>query len=325
MNFPSSPRYFPAPTSISPEARAFLEQKVDPTLFLKRPSGREDWLRFREAANAVRETEAKTLVQTLPVRVEELNMSGVVVRRIIPHDQPAQKAGQIILEMHGGAYVLLDGLSGLTRALKFSAQSGYSVLSLDYRMPPDDPYPAAFNDALAVYKTLLETCSPEQIGLFGTSAGGNLAACLCLALEKKNLPQPAALVLNSPCTDMSASGDTFTTLETIDPGLYTYHGVIEEALKLYADGCSLSDPCLSPLNSQLPKIFPDTLLVTGTRDLLMSDTVRFHMKLRAANRISELLVFEGMWHAFSGTPEEEDLYHHMSRFFENRLATHLTD
>nr|WP_321362280.1 alpha/beta hydrolase [uncultured Hyphomonas sp.] len=319
------PRHFPAPASVSPEACAFLDRKPDPALFLQRPSGREDWLRVREAMNAVRETEARTLMQTLPVRVEELDISGVVVRRITPLDQPARKAGQTIIEMHGGAYVLYDGLAGLTRALKFSALSGYSILAIDYRMPPDDPYPAALDDALTVYRALLETSPPGEIGLFGTSAGGNLAACLCLALEERNLPQPAALVLNSPCTDMTGSGDTFTTLETIDPALYSYDGVIEEALKLYAGGRDLSDPGLSPLNSTLPEDFPGTLLITATRDLLLSDTTRFHMKLRTANLASELLVFEGMWHAFSGTREEDDLYRHMSRFFENRLTARSTD
>ena len=261
------------------------------------------------------------MMQALPVRVEEYDISGVVVRRITPHNQPAQKAGQIVMEMHGGAYLLYAGVAGLTRALKFSALSGYSVLALDYRMLPDDPYPAALNDALAVYEALLGDFTPDRIGLFGTSAGGNLATCLCLALEERKLPQPAALVLNSPWTDMRPSGDTFMTLETIDPALYTYHGVIEEAAKLYAGGRDLSDPCLSPLYGRLPDKFPDTLLISGTRDLLLSDASRFHMKLRTENRPSELLVYEGMWHAFSDTPEEDDLFHHMSRFFEARLVT----
>lgn len=325
MTSSSTPRYFPAPVTISPEAREFLDRKLDPAIFLQRPGSTEAWCTLREAMNAFRDTEARNLMQSLPVHVEKHEIAGTVVRRITPHDQPAQKAGQIILEMHGGAYVLFNGLSGLPRALKFSALSGYTVLALDYRMPPEAPYPAAFNDALAVYQSLLESFSPDEIGLFGTSAGANLAICLCMALEGRKLPPPAALVLNSPCTDMTPSSDTHTTLETIDPGLYSYHGVVEEALKLYADGREPSDPCLSPIYDTLPDKFPDTLLATGTRDLLLSDTSRFHMKLRAANRASELLVFEGMWHAFHGTPEEDELNRHICRFFESRLAARPKD
>lgn len=319
-----TPRRIPPAASISKEARAFLANEVDPAPFLVRPSSSEEWIAIRHAMNPFRGNQAEHMMRTLPVTVKETQIAGVTVRRITPHDQPAGKTAQIVLELHGGAYVLYDGLAGLTRALKFSAGSGYSVLAVDYRMPPEHPYPAALEDALAVYRAVLGDYDPSGVGVFGTSAGGNLAACLCLELASRGLTQPQALVLNSPWTDMTPSGDSFSTLETIDPGLYTYHGVIEEAAKLYADGRDLSDPRLSPLNAQLPARFPETLLVTGTRDLLLSDTARFHKKLRASGQGSELLVYEGMWHAFSDVPEEDELYRDMTRFFEARLGARAT-
>lgn len=315
-----TPRRFAAPASISEEARAFLATEANSDLFLLRPSSKEEWVAIRQTLNPFRADRAEHLMRTLPVTVEETEIGGVTARRVTPHDQPAEKAGQIVMELHGGAYVLFSGLGGLTRALSLSAQSGYTVLAVDYRMPPEHPYPAALEDALAVYRALLGDYDPAEIGVFGTSAGGNLAACLCLELARLGLAQPQALVFNSPWTDMMPSGDSMLTLETVDPSLYSYHGVIEEAAKLFAAGLDLSDPRLSPLNAQLPDSFPDSMLITGTRDLLLSDTVRFHMKLHSAGHTSNLLVYEGMWHAFSDIPEESDLYRKMTRFFEARLA-----
>ena len=313
-------RKFPPPETISEEAKAFLRQDFDTQVFRYRPKETVEWQAIISALNLTREDAAKSLIRDLPVSVEEKSHSGVVYRVITPENQPSSKSGKVVMEFHGGAYVLFAGISGLARALKFSAASGYTVISVDYRMPPAFPHPAALEDALAIYELLLTTHKASDVGIFGTSAGANLAALLCLQISQRKTDAPGAVVMNTPCVDLSGTGDTFTVLEDIDPGLVTYSGVVEEALKLFAGGLDLRSPEISPLYTELPQDFPPALLTTGTRDLLLSDTSRFHMKLRKADHSSELLVFEGMWHAFSDVPEEQELYEFMARFYERNLV-----
>lgn len=155
------------------------------------------------------------------------------------------------------------------------------VWSVDYRMPPDHPYPAALDDALAVYRALLEERSPSEIIVSGMSAGGNIAPALLLRVREEGLPMPAGLILMTPEVDLTESGDSFQTNLGVDPML---RSIMHMSL-LYADGADLHDPHLSPLFGDLTG-FPPTILSTGTRDLFLSNTVRFHRALRSAGKTS---------------------------------------
>jgi acetyl esterase/lipase len=189
--------------------------------------------------------------------------------------------------------------------------------SIDYRIPPDHPYPAALDDCLAVYRALLEVLTPEQIIVGGASAGGNLAAALMHRALDDGLPMPAGLVLLSPELDLTESGDSFQTNIGIDNVLTSS---LRDSIALYAGQHDLEDPYLSPLFGEVER-FPPTFLQAGTRDLFLSNAVRMHRKLRAAGVAADLHVFEAMPHGgFFGAPEDHDLAAETRRFVAARFA-----
>jgi epsilon-lactone hydrolase len=140
-------------------------------------------------------------------------------------------------------------------------------------MPPDHPFPTAVDDCVAAYRRLLEKRRPEEVILGGASAGGNLVAATVLKARDEDLPMPAACVMISPCTDLTQDGDTWNTNEGVDTVM---RGSFMPCFELYADGHDLRNPYLSPVYGDFTKGSPPTILTSGTRDKLLSDTVRFH-------------------------------------------------
>jgi acetyl esterase/lipase len=216
---------------------------------------------------------------------------------------------KVLLEIHGGALIYMGGELVKPAAMKRAIETGCEVVSVDYRMPPDHPFPAALDDCLTVYKELQRQFGTGNIIVAGGSAGGNLAAALMLRARENGLAMPAALVLISPEVDLTESGDTFSTLFGIDRmGLHTAVNL------LYANGQPLDDPLLSPLFGDLSG-FPPTLLQSGTRDLFLSNTVRMHRALRSASVEADLHVWEAMPHGgFFGAPEDEEVNAEIRRF-----------
>ena len=198
---------------------------------------------------------------------------------------------------------------GVGRALSVNMP----VWAIDYRMPPEHPYPAALDDCLAVYQAALQERSPGDIFVGGTSAGGNLAAALLLRAKDAGLPMPAGLMLITPEVDLTESGDTFVTNNGIDNILSPLMPVNQ----LYADGHDLSHPYLSPLFGDVTG-FPPTFLTSGTRDLFLSNTVRMHRKLRAAGVDAELHIWEAMPHGGfgGGAPEDMEMLSELQGFLE---------
>jgi acetyl esterase/lipase len=193
------------------------------------------------------------------------------------------------------------------------------VLSIDYRMPPDHPFPAAPDDVLAVWKAVLKDHDPGKVVMGGTSAGGGLIMTTMLHCKADKLAMPAALFLGTPGADLSKTGYSVYANAEIDHALGRYEGRVEACLKLYAAGRDLKDPLLSPVYGDLSG-WPPTILLTGTRDLLLSATVRTHRKLRAAGVPAELHVYEGMSHAYYLTsfpaPESRDALAEIASFFD---------
>src|SRR5262249_27269801 len=146
---------------------------------------------------------------------------------------------------------------------------------------PDYPFPAAPDDLLAVWKAISAEHDPNKIAMAGTSAGGALIITAMVRVRDLDLPMPAALFIGTPATDLSKTGDSTYLNAEVDNALGRYEGRIEACLKLYAAGRDLKDPTLSPLYADLSG-FPPTILISGTRDLLLSNTVRTHRKLRSA-------------------------------------------
>jgi acetyl esterase/lipase len=245
---------------------------------------------------------------------EEIDCDGTRIFVITPAGT-SDEDQRLYLDFHGGGLIMGGG--DICRAMGIGAASivGRRTWTVDYRMPPDFPYPAALDDAVATYRALLDIRGPEQIIVGGASAGGNLAAALILRARDEGLPLPAAAILQTPEVDLTESGDSFRTNLGLDTVLTAS---LMPANLLYAAGHDLVDPYLSPLFGEFAKGFPPTFLTTGTRDLFLSNTVRMHRALRAADVPTELHVMEAAPHGgFFGTaPEDAQVTRDLRRFVD---------
>ncbi|MDQ1238916.1 MAG: epsilon-lactone hydrolase, partial [Thermodesulfobacteriota bacterium] len=227
--------------------------------------------------------------------------------------------------LRGGGYVFNGGEGGLGEAVLMAYHGSIPVISVDYRMAPDFPYPAALEDSVAVYKEILKTHKPSQVGIFGTSAGGGLTAATVIKLRDLGIPLPGAVGLGTPWADLTKTGDTCYTNEYIDDVLVQCAGMLEACAKLYTGSNDMKDPLISPVYGDFSKGFPAAILTTGTRDLLLSDTVRMHRKLRQAGVDAYLQVFEGMSHAeyilVFDSPESQEAFQEIARFFLKHLGS----
>lgn len=251
------------------------------------------------------------------VQSQTLQIGGVPVYDI----QPPQLAGQgrgIVLDLHGGALVLGAGAIAQRMGAAMAQRLGRRVWSVDYRMPPEHPYPAALDDALAVYRQLLRHYTPQEVVVCGASAGGNLAAALVLRARDEGLPLPAGLILITPEVDLTESGDSFHTNAHLDAVLSPLMPVNQ----LYAAGADLRHPYLSPLFGDFSRGFVPTLLTAGTRDLFLSNAVRMHRALRCADIPAELHLLDAASHTgFVGAPEAEEITLELRKFLAARLDT----
>lgn len=212
------------------------------------------------------------------------------------------KRRRVILYCHGGGYT--SGGLGFSKVLasKLTRATGLDVLAFDYRLAPEHPYPAAVEDAQAAWDHLMRLgFGARDVVLAGDSAGGNMALVLCLRLRAEGRMLPGALLLMSPWTDMTCSGESLTERADIDPVLtpeYIY--AVREA---YAGGLDPAQPELSPLLADLAG-FPPTLIQVGTHEILFSDAERLAERMNAAGTECRLEVWEGMWHDFQMYPSK---------------------
>jgi len=312
-------RDIPIPTSVSPEAQAVLA--MPPMEAVEYPA-LDDVEGWRAMIAAYDETVAALLAERArgaSVTTEVLDIDGLGVYVITP-DGLADDDRRVFLDIHGGAFIYGRGDSCRAMGISSASRVGARVWAVDYRMPPDHPFPAALDDCLRTYRALLEEYRPDDIIVGGASAGGNLAAALVLRARDEGLPLPAAVVLLTPGSDLTGSGDSLQTNLGLDPLL---RGNGKPAFLLYAAGRDLKDPYISPLFGDFTKGFPPTILTTGTRDMLLSDTVRLHRALRVAGIPADLHVTEAAGHGgfFGMAPEDEEVMREIRRFVDRHWGT----
>jgi acetyl esterase/lipase len=311
-------REVPLPGTVSPQAQAILAMDLSAgrPAAPRPPAAVDDlegWRRWVEARNAEwRATATEQDAAEASAAVTETLVGGTRVYLITPADHPAG-AVRVLLHLHGGGLLLGGGdlcaLGGRSIAERLQARTW----AVDYRMPPDHPYPTPLDDCINVYRGLLQEHRAEDIIVSGESAGGNLATAMLLRARDEGLPLPAAAVLLSPEVDLTESGDSFACNLGLD-------NVLTETLMplnlLYAGGHDLRDPYVSPLFGDFEKGFPPTFLLTGTRDLFLSNTVLLHRRLRAAGVPAELHVVEAAGHGrfFGQAPEDAEIDAEIRRF-----------
>ena len=319
-----APRTLAPPQAGSPALRDAVAQTPAPPVVQRKavqPASDEEWRAM--IAQFPNQADLQTLATQANVTIDAGKIDGVAVYRVAPKGGARPPHGNhVFLYVHGGAYVFGGGDAAVPEAAVISAFAGIPSVAVDYRMPPDHPFPAAVDDVVTVYRHLLEDHAPGQIAIGGTSAGGGLSLAAIHKFKALALPVPGAVYLGTPWADLTDTSDSLHTLEGIDRILVTYDGMLAAAAKLYAAGTPLTDPLISPVYGDFTG-FPPTYLVTGTRDMLLSDTARVHRKLKTAGVVADLNVYEGLSHAeyamLVGSPENLQTYGELAQF----LAAHL--
>ena len=316
----------PAPDTVSPEMAAAVSAPP-PAMWRERADSLAQIAAAESDYAKAAGRSALASAARLGIEVETERLAGVVVRRLAPREGKAAKPG-VILYIHGGGYVFGGGPAGITEALPL-VRKGWRVVAVDYRLAPEHPFPAAIDDAFAVYRALLEEDPQRPVAVFGTSTGGAMTLILALQAEHAGVALPAALIAGTPWSDLTETGDTYRTLEGVDNVLGSYDGMLASAAEAYADGRDMRDPLLSPVyadEAELAK-FPPTLLLSGTRDLFLSNTVRMHKRLLLAGADARLVVYEALSHAqyyfVEDAPETAEHYEILERFLLKSLAKEL--
>ena len=264
--------------------------------------------------------EDATRLSFLPANmvVERININGISAEWVCGKHSEQDKA---ILYLHGGGYNCGSPATHRELAAHISNASGTRVLVPDYRLAPENPFPAALKDAVACYRWLIqEGFANTKIAIAGDSAGGGLTLATCLALKENNDPLPSALACISPWTDLEATGASVKALEKIDP-MVNLRALQVMASKYIGDH-DPRVPAISPLYADF-KGFPPTLIQVGSDEMLLDDSTRVAEKARQAGVDLTLDVFDGLWHVFHVfyrlMPEAKDAVKALGVFIRNHF------
>lgn len=305
-------RVVPLPADLSPEAKKFLGRPLSdaqqPQTLEQRRHGTDVW-----QAHA-----GEVSRRLYPVNLTESTIAGVPVRIVTPLAD--RIPDRVLINLHGGGFNSDSG--SLTETIPIANLTRMKVVAVLYRLAPEHPFPAGVDDAVAVYKALLKTYKPSHIALYGTSAGAIMTPEVVMRLRQLGLPLPGALGVFSGMGDFSRDGDS--------QAMYALNGLSGPLAPPqphphkpeYIGSTDPRNPLLSPLFGDLSNM-PPTLFITSERDLLLSGTTILHRAfLRAGNDNDELVVFEGLPHAFwndATLPESKEANHIMAAFFLRHL------
>jgi acetyl esterase/lipase len=316
----------PLPVHASDAQRAAIAAAPEPNAAAARarlPRSAEEWRSIVSAQQERAEPAARALIAASPARVEAVTLGGTNAFRITPQRIAPVHGNHLFVHVHGGAWVHGGGVTSTFEALVVSLALGIPAIAIDYRMPPDHPAPTPRDDILAAWRALVDSRPPRGMAFGGTSAGGNLALSALLGMKDRGVPLPGAIVIGTPAVDLAARPDTRVIMEGIDRHLVSWDGLPEAAAALYAGGVDRADPSLSPIRGDWSG-FPPAYLVSGTRDLMLSDTVLAHRKLRRAGVTAELHVYEGHSHGdYVGpltVPEVAEHMRELDAFLQRHLA-----
>jgi acetyl esterase/lipase len=258
-----------------------------------------------------------------PCTIEETTLAGVHVFVVTP------KAGidprnrrRVLIGAHQGGFVFGGAYSAQVEAVPLAGRGRIQVIAVDYRKAPEFVFPAATDDIEAVYRHELKSLRPGNIGLYGCSAGGTLVAESMVRFQQQRLPHPGAISImcSGALPSFWFGGDA-----TAASALMTGHVPPKPEPGAYFKGADLTDPAVTPgLSPEMLGKFPPTLLVTGTRDIAMSNAIMTHTALLEAGVDARLFVQEGFGHGqffmFPGTPESTQAYDIIWRFFDSQLG-----
>lgn len=318
---------FAIASTVSREAAQRLQVVYD---FLRslpkatKPASLEEWDRNKARSDAFGIAMGKPVLEALKVSVTEERLGNVPVVRVRPANW--KPSGRALVYIHGGGYTGGSALSNAVDAAHMAAATGLEVISIDYTVAPRGKWQAVTGEVVAVWQALLKSgFKPNRIGIFGGSAGGGLAAGAVLKMRDQGLPLPGALYLQSPWSDISATGDTITTLAAAEPLLTSES--LGWGADAYVDPVDQKHPYVSPVYGDYSKPFPPTLIQVGTREIFLSHAVRHYQAIRSGGHEAVLDIYEGMPHGFptlfADVPEGRIAIARAAEFFKAHLGLSL--
>lgn len=306
----------------SPEARQALSalHQAPPE-----PDARTDIEGLRRFHSEATDQLLAKMRETYPVSIEPRKIAGIDTQVVTPQAGVARNNTQrVLINLHGGAFTFGSGNGGLVESVPIAATERIEVIAVDYRLAPENKFPAATQDVAAVYRELLKTYRPENIGIYGCSAGGILAAESVAWFSSHGLPGPGAIATLC-ATGAEIDGDSAYVAPLLfgTPIPEGGHPLLLTSLP-YFQGVDPQDALAFPIvSAQVLARFPPTLLIAGNRDFSASSLTLMHRRLRAVDVDAELYLFDGMWHAFvvdSSLPESREVYGIVARFFDSHLG-----
>lgn len=307
------PNPVPAPESLSDQAKmAWLQipHLPAPAKDPKKLAAVREFMLLLEQLEYERFKERYSLVDE--------TVNGVTTMWVTPPE--LRHDDKLLIFIHGGGYILNTRKTQLALQASVASRLGVKVVSIEYPLAPEHPYPAALNAIMDAYQGLLDRYEAGNIGVFGTSAGGAFALATLLRLKQEGLPLPAASAPLSPGADMTLSGDLTTLVGTNDPMLDA-HDVVE-VVAAYAGTADPKDPLVSPVFGDYTGVTP-LFLLAGTHELVGSDAIRIATRARQDGCDVTLILLDGMWHVpvgdGSGVPEMQFAFDELIKFFRQNL------
>jgi monoterpene epsilon-lactone hydrolase len=239
------------------------------------------------------------MMAAIPVPADVTTSSGSLGGiPVVNLEAAGPEHASVIFYLHGGAYAIGTAASSVGLASDLARRVGARLVSVDYRLAPEHPHPAALDDAVAAYRGLLDSgVAASAIAIAGESAGAGLAAATLVALKHAGLPQPTGAVLMSPWADLTLSGDSISAKAAVDPAL-TPEGLRRRAIDYTADRDPTAD-LISPIFADLTGL-PPLLIQAGSHEILLDDATRLASRAAAADVAVTLEVTPGAPHVFQG-------------------------
>lgn len=302
---------WPLPETLSPQGRIVAKAMAEQPM----PNPLPPIAVQRQMIGAMQGAMGAELAKRYDVRVEDATIAGVPVRIAYPKGVTSLGKGAVLLNLHGGGFQIDSG--SLTESIPIASLSSIPVVSALYRMAPEHAFPAALDDALAVFQALEQGRPASQIAVYGTSAGAVLSAQLLAKLTSLHRPMPAALGFFSGSADLGQVSDSESWMPL--PGGETS---LAGSIAGYIGKTDPADPILSPIHGDIAH-FPPTLLISSTRDALLSGTAIFGRALLERGVDARLVLFDALPHAFWAympIPESDEANALIAQFLKARLA-----
>lgn len=286
------------PTTVSEQSQAVLRTLQDPSLHPAFPEADDvkAWEILQKKLEAFALKRQKPVVDILRPDVRKIELGGVPVLDIKPRNW--KDNNKAVVYTHGGSYTFFSAESTLICAALLADTTGLRVLSVNYTLAPTAKWQQVTDQVVSVFKALRDQgYAMKDIAIWGDSAGGGLAAGSVLKMRDQGMEMPAAVILWSPWSDITETGDSYATLKHAEPS-YLYSKHLKKAADAYANPKDQKHPYVSPVYGDYSKGFPPTLIQGGTKEIFLSNFIRHYQALDTAGQTVKLDLYEGMIHVF---------------------------